>query len=701
MARINIDMKSASKLNSYDIIKDLQSLIQAELDKPDDEVDTDFVDECVDALLEIEQDEDKGFVALVPLISSEKFLRKITNNDTSGWKSLNRFARIAIVAAVLAGSTFTVNAAVASATGVNVLGEIGEAVHNKLEDIGLIKTTNIDQFDADDDDGGPVMTTASTTAAESTTETAAVETTTQASTTKAPEQTTKRGIDQFDDGDDDNDETSTTETQPATEAITKPISKPSTTRRPAVPTTAEPVTKPQPGNSEEAVLTGLKAEFDDHFRTDYIYGESLSYDGLILKAVYSDGSEKEVALSDCDYTRSINMNTTADYTLRIIYEGCIVTIDITVRPDEDTRGSEICSNDLYDYLLTDRGAYVTAYHGDETNINLDYVDGNEVIAIGSDVFAGSNVEYIIAQNVQKIFPNAFNNCTQLVDCYTPSAVYVGDNAFDGCTSLLEAVYSDNLTYLGISAYKSTAIERITVPSAITVIPASLCEACTSLKSVRFMGEVTKVSAQAFMDCTALETVTGTQMLKEAGASAFSGDKLVNFDYPLDNLEIAGAYAFDTCQKLETGTLPSIKEIDNGSFCYCYLLTEFTVPECMTEIPYAAFIGTRLAKVNFHDNVTAIGDFAFMSTPLTEVYLPKNLKSIGTRSLFCTRMRSVYFSNYNVEIDETAFYFGTRLTFYVYANSTALYYAKDNDINYEIIDDPDVYKGVDQLLGEDD
>lgn len=696
MARINIDKMTASKINSYDIIKDLQSLIDAELEKPDNEVDIDFVDECVNALLEIEQDRDKGFVALVPLVSSEKFLKLISADSTSKWKSLNRFARIAIVAAVLAGSTFTVNAAVESATGVNIMGEIGGAVHDKLEDMGILKTSNIDQFDADDDDEETIPTAVT----EKTTEPETVETTAKLSTT-API-TTKHGIEQFDADDDDEETTAistTITTEKVTEPTTEPTTKPSTTKRPAVPTTAEPVTKPKPDDKEEAVLTGLKAEFDN-FKTDYIYGEKLSYDGLTLKAVYSDGSEKEVALSECDYTNSLNMNITADYTLRIIYEGCIVTIDITVRPDEDTRGSEVCSNDLYDYLLTERGAYITAYHGDEKNINLDYVDDNEVIAIGSNVFADSDLEYIIAQNVQKIFPGAFKNCTELIDCYAPSAIYIGDNAFDGCTKLKEAVYSEELTYLGISAYKDTAIEKITIPSSITVIPASLCEGCESLKSVEFKGEVAKVSAQAFMRCTALETVTGTRMLKEAGASAFSGDKLVNFDYPLDNLEIAGAYAFDTCQKLETGTLPSIKEINNGSFCYCYFLTEFTVPDSITQIPYAAFIGTRLAKVDFHDNVTAIGDFAFMSTPLTEIHLPKNLKSIGTRSLFCTRMRSIYFSNYNVEIDDSAFYNGTRLTLYVYENSSALRYAKDNDINYIIIEDPDI-QGVDQLLGEDD
>jgi hypothetical protein len=704
MARINIDMNTAEKLNSYDVINDLRNLIQEQLDKPDDEVDIDFVDECVNALLEIEQDEDRSFVALVPLMTSEKFLKVITDGktSTSKWKSLNRFARIAIVAAVLAGSTFTVNAAVESATGIDLLGQLGDAVHNKLEDIGLIKTANIDQFVDDDSDDVTVTTNVTESTTQATTEQSTTALSTTANLTTSTTQTTIQNTTNAEESTTVESTTATTTTtEPVTNDTTQSTTRQTTTRKNIPSTTDAPVTMPQPTDKvEEIVITKLKAEFDN-FKSDYIYGEELTYDGLKLTAVYSDGSEQDVALSDCDYTRSVNMNVTADYTLRIIYQGCVVRIDITVRPDEDTRGATLCSNDLYDYMLTEKGAYITAYRGDEENINLDYLDNNEVIAIGAGVFEGKSVKYFVAQNVKKIFANAFRDCTNLVDCYTPSAVYIGNNAFDNCSNLNEAVYSDELTYFGLSVYKCSGIESISIPSGVTEIPASFCESCLNLKTVDFNGKVTKISAQAFMDCSQLETVTGTEFIEDVGANAFSNDTVATFDYPLDNLKTVGAYAFNECHKIEFGSLPSIKQIDNGSFAYCWGLKEFTVPKEMTQIPYAAFCGSRVEVINFHDNVTAIGDFAFMSAPITEIHLPKNLVSIGTKALYMSRLRNAYFTSYNTSFEDDSFFFGSKLVFYVYKNSSALTYAEDNEITYVIINDPNVFEGVDQFNAEDD
>ena len=61
MARININKQTVANIADDDIIKALQKMIFDELEKPEEEVNTDFVDECVNALLEIEKDENKGF----------------------------------------------------------------------------------------------------------------------------------------------------------------------------------------------------------------------------------------------------------------------------------------------------------------------------------------------------------------------------------------------------------------------------------------------------------------------------------------------------------------------------------------------------------------------------------------------------------------------------------------------------------------
>lgn len=170
---------------------------------------------------------------------------------------------MSIIAAVIVGSTLTVNAAVDAVTGVNLIENISDAVQVKLEDWGIVKPRHIDQFDGEDDEE---------------------DTTT----------TTKRGIDQFE-GEDDDDET------------TKPTNKP-------VPPATDNTPTDKYQDKDKVVLASLKAEFDN-FKTDYIYGEALTYDGIKLTAYYSDGSEKQISLEDCTYTKNPDMNVTADYTL--------------------------------------------------------------------------------------------------------------------------------------------------------------------------------------------------------------------------------------------------------------------------------------------------------------------------------------------------------------------------------------------------
>lgn len=702
MAHINIDKALVIDMYSDDIKKVLQDLMMAELEKDDNEIDTDFVDECVNALLDIEK-EDNGFVALVPLLKSEQFLSRITGSNISRWKNLNRLTRVAVVAAVLAGSTFTANAAVEAVTGVNLMEEVGQSVQNTLRSMGVIKSRGIDVVDGEDDDDDVVTTTTTTTekVTEITTEPTTQETTTV--TTTEPTTTKRHGIDVVDGDDDDDDETTTTKKPTTTKkhgidvvdgedddddvvTTTKPTTTEPSTVKPPEPTTIPNVIGGDDEVEEpvEVKLTGLAAEYDN-FKIHYVYGEELSYDGLTLKAVYSDGSTKEISLDDCVYTKRVDMTTTADYTLTIYYQGCNLEIQITVRPDENTRGAGVYSNDDYDYLLTDEGAYITKYKGNESRINLDEVDGNKVIAICEGVFEGKEVEMITAQEVQIIYDNAFKDCENLIDCFVPSAVSIGNSAFENCTSLKSAVFSHKLTHLGEKAYKNTAVENVTIPSGITVIPAKLFEDCKKLTEVTFEGRVTEIEKDAFNSCDELEMVYGTEYLKTVGEKAFFYDTKVNFGSQPADLENVGAYAFSNCNSLDFGPLNNIKTFDVGSFEYCWLLKEITIPKGTKEIPNYSLIGTRLERLDIPEGVQSIGEYALSATMISELHLPRSLKYIGNMGLYITRLRNVYFECNNVEISDNAFFNSSRLTFYVYNYSTGMKYAVDNDIKFELLD----------------
>lgn len=696
MARINVDSRILNNLLNDDIVVSLNEIIDRELAKDLDEMNTQLVDACVDALVELQKDEDDKFNAFIPLMSSDKFLKEITK-EKKGFKSLNVFARAAIIAAVVASGTFTANAAVEQITGVNMLESLGDAVHEQLENWGIIKTNGgITQFEGEDDDGD-----------EPTTQTTAPTTTTQPSTTaptkpSKPETTTKKGVVQFEGEDDDGDETTRT-TKPTDPTKPSHQEPETTTKKPPAPTTVKPVTVPDDEPVQEVYLVGVKAEYDN-FKTDYIYGEDLTYDGLTLTKVFSDGKEEPLSLQLCYYTTGLDMNKTADYTLTILYKTCKIEIPITVRPDEDSRGSQICFNGTYEYLLTEKGAYVTAYYGTDDSITLNEIDSHPVFAIGANTFENKAVEYFSSDTVEKIFPSAFKNARFLTDCYTPKAVSIGSSAFEGCTELKDVVYNNELTELGSAAFKNTAITRLVIPEGISEISDSLCKNCKSLTEVIFEGKVNMIGEEAFSDCENLKTVKGASNIKDVKMYAFYNDTKVDFDEFPSELRSAGTQAFAYCNYLQIGEIgPTLTQIGEAAFLGCHNISKVVVSGNIKSVPQEAFRGAHITELVIEEGVEEICQGAFMSISARKVVLPSTLRRIGNYGLYTVFLREVQFGKNIEEIDDGAFMPSSRLMFYVYRSTAAHTYAIDNDIKYALYES-DVFvpdPGIIQLPGEDD
>ncbi len=697
MAHIDMNTKIMNNVNSDDIAKELNAIIDRELSKDVSQMDTALVDECVNALIELESEKDNNFAIMIPMVAPKEYLHRIQPQKKINFKNMNVFARAALVAALLASTTYTANAAIEMITGTNIIAEVGNNLHGKLVEWGLIA-----------DDAEEILTVENELTTEETT-TAPSQEVEIKEVRKFAEPVTKpqvhqlNGIDDDDEVtthhieqlngiDDDDDET----TKPAIEQFDGvDDDDETTTKRKPEPTTVKPVVEPTTKREDDVILTSLEADYDDTFKVDYVYGEELSYNGLSLTANYSDGSKKAVALSDTNYTKSVNMNVTADYTLRIIYKTCVVTINITVRPDEDTRGAEVCENDLYDYMLTKNGVYITKYKGNEKNIDIDELDGHPVFAIGAGVFSGKDIETVTAENAEKIFDSAFKDCENLEICYTPRAKYIGSSAFENDTNLRHPVFSNDLSYFGTAVYKNSGITEILLSESISEVPESLCENCADLANVNLRGAET-VGKNAFSECNSLVKVSGTDEFKKADDFAFYNCKNAEFEETPSKLTSAGDNAFAYCNKIDFGKL-YITEVDNYSFAYCHKLTEVEISGKVKVIPEGAFRGCHIEKVTFNEGTQVIDDTAFMSTIITEVHLPSSITKIGTYGLYSTKLRDVYCPKSLTSIGTSAFY-RTRLTMHVYKNSYAHNFAIDNNIKYVLIDDG---QEIVQIDGEDD
>ena len=93
----------------------------------------------------------------------------------------------------------------------------------------------------------------------------------------------------------------------------------------------------------------------------------------------------------------------------------------------------------------------------------------------------------------------------------------------------------------------------------------------------------------------------------------------------------GVYAFDTCKKLTSVTIPeSVTSIDDWAFFGCTGLTSVTIPNSVVTIGYYALGScSGLTSVTIGNGVTSISMKAFDDcSALTSIDIPNSVTSIG-------------------------------------------------------------------------
>lgn len=114
--------------SNQDLIDFLNTVIDEELIKLNP--DCGLIDECVDLIDELQ--EHKYTSPVLRVVLSTNAIKKIVNPKRNSWKSLNRALRVAIIAAMIATGTFTVNAAVKSVTGIDFIGNVTSAISSLI-----------------------------------------------------------------------------------------------------------------------------------------------------------------------------------------------------------------------------------------------------------------------------------------------------------------------------------------------------------------------------------------------------------------------------------------------------------------------------------------------------------------------------------------------------------------------------------------
>ena len=137
----------------------------------------------------------------------------------------------------------------------------------------------------------------------------------------------------------------------------------------------------------------------------------------------------------------------------------------------------------------------------------------------------------------------------------------------GCKETLEEVTLLDSAYTSQSLQGYTALQKVTLPDELTVLPAGAFKDCTSLTEVSFPRHgLTIINTSTFRGCTALEHIEIPWGVTEIGAYAFQGCEHL-YDVILPNsLTAIGSYTFADCSWLGSLDVPdSVDSISGSAF----------------------------------------------------------------------------------------------------------------------------------------
>ena len=344
--------------------------------------------------------------------------------------------------------------------------------------------------------------------------------------------------------------------------------------------------------------------------------------------------------------------------------------------DNEVKGYYLGVNDIvvteeFEYaILTSGNVAIIKYLGNNNFINLNNFDfGGNIVNIGGEAFANTNVEEIILPNtVINIQSRAFYN-SKLKNIVIPSSVeFIGKYAF--ANTLLEQIIFENnanikvieqyafentselksiqlpksLTTLGIGVFKNSGLEEVNFEEAINITEISEdAFAYTKLNEVELPNGISLINNNAFRGIinlkkivfnTDVDIVIMNNVFYETGLLELYIPKNIIYigKYTFVGLDNLTDFAVDENNKYYS-TIDGVL-VDHSKRKLIAMpagkVGNYEVPLSIEEIGFGAFEDSKLSSINFNANanILTFGYRAFYNCDnLTEITIPSSVVSI--------------------------------------------------------------------------
>jgi hypothetical protein len=108
---------------------------------------------------------------------------------------------------------------------------------------------------------------------------------------------------------------------------------------------------------------------------------------------------------------------------------------------------------------------------------------------------------------------------------------IGNNAFQGCTSLAQINIPESVKTIGTGAfYGCTSLTSVKIPNSVTRMEGNAFNGCTSLTTVNIPDSITIIGGNIFKNCP-IESIEIPNGVESIGGSAFYGTKIKTIVIP--------------------------------------------------------------------------------------------------------------------------------------------------------------------------
>lgn len=326
------------------------------------------------------------------------------------------------------------------------------------------------------------------------------------------------------------------------------------------------------------------------------------------------------AFKDCSFIPSITIPDSVAYIKEGAFSGCTSLTSITL-PFVGGRANADYYDGYLGYVFGGRSAV-------PSSLKTVVITGGTKIQMNAFNNCSNITSITLPDSVTAIGEKDAANGSAFGGCTSLESITIGANntVFSGQGGILynkqktEIVHvplaikgavtlPNSLVFIGWNAFKGcTAITSIAIPDSVTSIAGYAFSGCASLASVTIPQGVIKIESGAFRNCTSLKSITIPDSVTTVAYDAFEGCAIESATIPA----IACGYIRNSA--LETVVINGGDSISAWAFEGCSSLTSLTIPDSVTSIGEHAFAGcANLAEIKGAKNVATIGQDALTGT----------------------------------------------------------------------------------------